>query len=81
MPNRSALRQPITFDRGRTPTIDEVELLTIDEVATLFRISRRKVYYLIAAGNLPTTPVGVRGTRVRKAAAAAYLLRREREGR
>ncbi len=74
-------RQPITFERARTPTVDEVELLTIDETAHLLKISRRKVYYLLHAGDLPATPVGVRGTRVRKAAVADYILRREREGR
>ncbi len=61
--------------------LNEVELLTVDEAAALLRISRRKLYDLLAAGTIPKTPVGARSTRVRKAAVIQYILDREREGR
>jgi excisionase family DNA binding protein len=45
---------------GRQRTWEEVvmELLTVDEVVDLLRISRDTVYRLVAAGKLPARKVG-----------------------
>lgn len=39
-------------------TRDELELLTIAEVAGLWRVSKRTVQRRIAAGEIPTVPFG-----------------------
>lgn len=49
-----------------------LELLTVDEVATLWSVSTKTVRRLMAAGELPTVRVG-RSVRVRRADAADFL--------
>lgn len=56
----------------------ELDLLTVDEVAQLWAVSSKTVRRLLAAGDLPTVRVGPAGrsVRVRRADAADYLARR-----
>ncbi len=50
-----------------TALADLPELLTVDEVAALFRVSRTSAYDAVRRGDIPSVPVG-RRLRVPKAA-------------
>jgi excisionase family DNA binding protein len=54
-------------------------LLTVDEAAEYLRISRRQVYNLLAAGELPHVRVGSRVRFDREALRAALEARDDRE--
>ena len=52
----------------------EDELLKVNEVAQILRITRKSVYDLMKAGLLPYVVVGVsRGRRIRRSALNAFL--------
>ena len=54
--------------------MDDLRLLTLGDVARLFRVSLSTLRRIIARGELPTVRVGT-GVRVRHEDAAAYLAR------
>jgi excisionase family DNA binding protein len=62
--------------KGRTVTItmpaQEPAILTIDEAARYLRLSRPKVYNLVAAGDLPAVRVG-RSVRIRRDRLEAWI--------
>ena len=55
----------------------EAEILTVEEVSRLLRISRAKAYGLIASGELPSIRMG-RSVRVRRDRLEAWLDDRSR---
>lgn len=56
-------------------TKDEVELLTIDEMAALAKESRSTIKRRIRAGQLRVVHLSARSVRIRAGDASAYLLR------
>ena len=56
---------------GERP-LNEVQFLTVAEVAAVMRVSKMTVYRLVHSGELPAVRVG-RSFRVRAAAVHAYL--------
>lgn len=59
------------------PLAVEPEILTVDEVSRLLRISRAKAYNLVATGELPSIRMG-RSVRVRRDRLEAWLDQRSR---
>ena len=52
----------------------EDELLTVDEVATRLKMTRKGVYDLMRAGRLPYVQIGLqRGRRIRRSVLDAFL--------
>ncbi|HEX7657986.1 MAG TPA: helix-turn-helix domain-containing protein [Pseudonocardiaceae bacterium] len=54
------------------PTLDQVEFLTVAEVAALMRVSKMTVYRLVHGGDLPAVRVG-KSFRVPERAVHEYL--------
>jgi excisionase family DNA binding protein len=54
---------PDDLDAGMTR--DELELLTIDQAAELWQVSKRTVERWVATGRVPSIVVGERGRRIR----------------
>ena len=54
--------------------MDDLQLLTIADVARLFRVSRSTLLRILARGEIQTVRVGAR-VRVRRGDAEAYLVR------
>lgn len=64
----------------RTRTSGAERLLTVDEVAERLHLSRSKVWYLVARGDLPSLTIG-RSRRVIESALARFIEEREAASR